>query len=301
MLIYIKLLLTAIFWGGTFIAGRIVARNVDPFSAAFLRFALASILLLLLVLKIEGRLPPLKTSQIARVIALGMTGVFTYNVLFFKGLKIINAGRAALIVAMIPVLLAALSSYFFKEKLTLIKIAGIVISVTGAVIVISRGNPIEILDGNFGLGELCIFCCVLSWVAYSLIGKSMMTDLSPLVLVAYSSIIGAFALFIPAYFNGVLASLTHYSATDWLGILYLGFFGTTLGFVWYYQGIKKIGPTKAGLFINFVPVSAVLLAFLILAEPITLSLLIGTMLVTFGVYLTNRVPERDAPEVSVGN
>ncbi|MHC4911621.1 MAG: EamA family transporter, partial [Planctomycetota bacterium] len=68
-----------------------------------------------------------------------------------------------------------------------------------------------------------------------------------------------------------------------------------------YQGIKKIGPTKAGLFINFVPVSAVLLAFLILAEPITLSLLIGTMLVTFGVYLTNRVPERNAPEVSVGN
>ena len=301
MFIYVKLLLTAVFWGGTFIAGRIVARNVDPFSAAFLRFAIASVLLLLLTFKVEGRLPAVKTAQIIPVIALGMTGVFAYNVLFFKGLKIINASRAALIVAMIPILIALLSSYFFKEKLTLIKITGIVISVTGAVIVISRGNPIEILDGNLGLGELCIFCCVLSWVAYSLIGKAMMTDLSPLVLVAYSSVVGAFALFVPAYFNGVIRNLTHYSMKDWLGIFYLGFFGTVLGFVWYYQGIKKIGPTKAGLFINFVPASAVLLAFFILAEPITLSLLIGTILVTSGVCLTNRVSEGNTAQLLIDN
>lgn len=289
MFIYLKLLLTAIFWGGTFIAGRIVAKDVDPFSAAFLRFAIASVFLLLLILKVEGRLPAIKTSQIVPVIALGMTGVFAYNVFFFRGLKIINAGRAGLIVAMTPGLIAILSSYFFKEKLNLIKIIGIIISVTGAVIVITRGKLFEIINGNIGLGELYIFCCVLSWVAYSLIGKAVITDFSPLVLVAYSSIIGTVGLFAPAYFNGVMHNLIHYTARDWLGIFYLAFFGTVVGFVWYYEGIKKIGPTKAALFINFVPASAVLLAFLILAEPITLSLLIGTILVTSGVYLTNRI------------
>ena len=61
-----------------------------------------------------------------------------------------------------------------------------------------------------------------------------------------------------------------------------------LGFVWFYEGINQIGPTKAGLVINFVPISAILLAFLILGEPLTLSLLIGTILVTSGAYLTNR-------------
>ncbi len=288
MVIYLKLLLTAIFWGGTFIAGKVVAKNVEPFSAAFLRFAIASVFLLLLTFKVEGRLPVIKASQIISIIALGMTGVFAYNVLFFKGLKIINAGRAGLIIAMVPILIAILSSYFFKEKLTMVKITGIIISVTGASIVISRGNPLDILNGSLGRGELYIFCCVLSWVAYSLIGKATMADLPPLVLVTYSSIIGAVGLFVPAYFNGVTRNLTHYSATDWLGIFYLAFFGTVLGFVWYYEGIKKIGPTKAGLFINFVPVSAVLFAFLILAEPLTLSILIGTILVTSGIYLTNR-------------
>jgi drug/metabolite transporter (DMT)-like permease len=68
----------------------------------------------------------------------------------------------------------------------------------------------------------------------------------------------------------------------------LGFFGTVLGFLWYYQGIQKIGPTRAGLFINFVLISAIMLAFFFLAEPITMSLLIGTVMVSLGVYLTNR-------------
>lgn len=63
-----------------------------------------------------------------------------------------------------------------------------------------------------------------------------------------------------------------------------------IGFVWYYEGVKKIGPVKAGLFINFVPIWGVTLAFLILAEPVTLSLLIGTVLVVSGVYLTNKTP-----------
>jgi drug/metabolite transporter (DMT)-like permease len=88
---------------------------------------------------------------------------------------------------------------------------------------------------------------------------------------------------------------------NWLGISYLGFFGTVLGFVWYYEGIERIGPIKAALFINFVPISAVLLAFLMLAEQITLSLLIGAILVTAGVYLTNRTSKENAARTSVDN
>lgn len=288
MLVYLKLLLTAIFWGGTFIAARVVARNVDPFSAAFLRFTVASVFLLLFTLKIEGKLPKIKRGQIIPIVLLGMIGIFAYNVFFFKGLKIIEASRAALIVAIVPIFIAIFSSCFFGEKLNLIKVVGIITSVIGVIIVISRGSPMEILNGNLGWGELCIFCCVLSWTTYSLIGKAMMTDLSPLVLIAYSSVIGAVGLFVPAYFNGVIQNLTHYSAMEWLGILYLAIFGTVIGFVWYYEGINIIGLTRASLFINFVPIFAILLAFLILGEPITLSLLIGTILVTFGVYLANR-------------
>ena len=288
LFVYIKLFLTAVFWGGTFIAGRVVAKDVGPFAASFLRFAIASVFLLFITWRVDGKLPAIKRAQIIPVILLGMTGVFAYNVLFFKGLKIIEAGRASLIIANNPIFITLFASYFFKEKLNPIKVTGIIISVIGAIIVISRGNPIELLNGNVGWGELYIFCCVLTWVAYTLIGKAIMTDLSPLVSVSYSSAVGAVALFVPAYFEGMMRDLVHYSTADWFGIFYLGFFGTVLGFVWYYQGIKIIGPMKASQFINFVPISAVLLAFFMLGESITLSLLVGTIFVISGVYLTNR-------------
>ena len=88
--------------------------------------------------------------------------------------------------------------------------------------------------------------------------------------------------------EGVGGDVLSYSIVDWACIFYLGYFGTVLGFVWYYEGINAIGPMKAGQFINFVPISAILLAFIFIGEPITMSLLIGTVLVSSGVYLTNR-------------
>jgi drug/metabolite transporter (DMT)-like permease len=286
-MIYLKLLLTAIFWGGTFVAGRSLAQNVGPFSAAFFRFVVASIFLVFLTWKAEGKFPVLRKGQILPVLLLGLTGVFCYNLFFFKGLKLIEASRAAIIIANNPIFIALFSAVFFKEKLNTLKITGILISVCGAIIAISRGDVLEILQGNLGLGEFYIFLCVVSWVIFSLLGKVVMADLSPLSSVTYSSITGTILLFAPALREG-LADCIYYSISDWWNIFYLGFFGTVLGIVWFYEGINQIGPTKAGLFINFVPISAILLAFFILGEPLTLSLLIGTLLVSTGVYLTNR-------------
>jgi drug/metabolite transporter (DMT)-like permease len=288
MKIYLKLLLTALFWGGTFVAGRLVTQNVGPYSIAFLRFTIASILLLLLTWRIEGKLPKLKKSQIMPVILLGITGIFIYNIMFFKGLKIIEAGRASLIIATCPIFITICSAIFLKEKINLVKVLGIVISVCGAIIVISKGNINRVFEGGLGLGEFYIFCCVLSWVAYSLIGKAVMNNLSPLASVSYSSVVGAVALSVPAFFEGLVRNIASQSTIDWLCISYLGVFGTVIGFVWYYQGVERIGPTKAGLFINFVPISAILCAFFILREPITPSLAAGAVLVVSGVYLTNR-------------
>jgi drug/metabolite transporter (DMT)-like permease len=288
MKIYVKLLFTTLFWGGAFVAGKVVSENVGPFSIAFQRFAIASILLILLTWRIEGKLPPLKKFQIIPIILLGMTGIFTYNVMFFKGLKIIEASRASLIIATCPIFITIFSAIFLKEKIDRIKALGIVISISGAIVVISEGNINRILGTGLGLGELYIFCCVLTWVAYSLIGKTVMRNLSPLAAVSYSAIVGAVALFVPACFEGLFQNIRNQSMLDWSCISYLGIFATVIGFVWYYQGVQRLGPTKTGLFINFVPVFAILCAFIILREPITISLVVGTALVISGVYLTNR-------------
>jgi drug/metabolite transporter (DMT)-like permease len=288
-MIYLKLFLTAVFWGGTFIAGRILAQEVQPWSGSFLRFLVASVCMIPLVWHFEGRLQPLRKKQLLLVFLSGMTGVFLYNVFFLTGLQTMMASRASVIVASNPVFISLFAALLFRgERLTLVKIIGIVLSVSGAVYVISRGNPADILQGGLGRGEMLIFGCVLSWVSYSLIGKVIMKDVQPVSAVTYACLFGAAALLPPALFEGMAGSLGDYSMPAWLSIVYLGFFGTCLGFVWYYEGIKQIGPSKSAVFINFVPISAVIMSFFLLGETIDASLLIGAALVLSGIYLTNR-------------
>lgn len=285
-------MLTAAFWGGTFIAARAIANRVESFSAAFLRFLIASVVLLLVLYFRNRGFPRVNRKQLVAIIFMGLTGIFFYNYCFFMGLKTIQASRAALIVATNPIFISLFSAYIFKEKLSIVKVCGILISVFGAVLVIARGHLQNIFTGGIGTGELFIFGCVASWVFYSLMSKPVMHTLSPLTTISYSAFVGTLALFFPAYSENVFGSLPNYSALDWVSLTYLGLFGTVLGIIWYLEGIQNIGPGKASQFINLVPVSAIILAILILGEQLTWPISAGALLVIGGVYLTQLSPSR---------
>jgi drug/metabolite transporter (DMT)-like permease len=91
---------------------------------------------------------------------------------------------------------------------------------------------------------------------------------------------------------GLLERVGTFSLVNWLSLAYLGIFGTVIGFIWYYEGIRAIGAGRASLFINFVPLGAILMGYLFLGEPVTLSLVAGTLLVVGGVYLTSITPKK---------
>jgi drug/metabolite transporter (DMT)-like permease len=286
--IFVKLVLTAIFWGGNYIAGRVVAQELPPFSIGCLRFGISSVFLFAFILRSYGRLPALKKKHIMAVFLLGMTGVFVNNGLFFTGLQTVSASRASLIGAGTPALIAIFATIIFREPVTFAKLSGIGLSVLGAMVVISHGDPLSILRGDVGRGELCLLGSGVGWMAYTLLGRWAMRELSPLVAVAYASMIGTAALLPPAAMEGVARSLWHYGATAWAAIAYMGFFGTVLAFVWYNEGIRALGPSRAAVFANLVPIVAVVMAVGILGETADLSLVVGAALVTTGIYLTNR-------------
>lgn len=287
-MVYLKLLATMVIWGGTFIAVRVASQSMGPFSGAFLRFAIASLCLLLLTRQLIGKLPPLKPRQIPLIVVLGMSGIFAYNVFFFAGLKEVQAGRAALIVALNPTVIALVGAFFLKESLSWLKGLGIGLSLIGAGIVIGHGNPLNLLAEGVSRGDWLIFGCVATWVIYTLVGKRVMGELSPLVATTYACLVGTGALLVTAVAEGILSEWSTYPLAAWLGLAYLGILGTSAGFLWYYEGVQAIGSARASIFINLVPVFAIALAALFLHEPITLSLIFGGLLVISGVYLTNR-------------
>ena len=285
---YLKLLCTSMFWGGTFVAGRLVARDLPPFSAAFLRFTIAAVCLMLLVRVYEGGLPRLRRNQLLPVLILGMSGIFAYNALFFVGLQTVEAGRAAVIVATNPIFIALLAALIFREPLGLGRLAGIGLSVCGAVLAITGGRPLTLFNQALSWGDLAIFGCVASWVTYLLVGKVTMQTLSPHAAVTWSCLAGTVALLPFSLAEGLVDYLFRISWTLWASLFYLGVFGTVLGFTWFYQGVKEIGPSRAAVFINFVPIWAILSGFLILGEALSLTLILGAAMVSSGVYLTNR-------------
>jgi drug/metabolite transporter (DMT)-like permease len=285
--IYIKLVLTMVFWGGTFVSGRMLAGHVSPFSAAFLRFSIAAIILLLVLYRRNSGLPSLPRHLFLPIFCLGLTGVFSYNVMFFWGLQTVPASRASVIIANNPIFIAVLASLFFRERLNWIKSLGVVVSVSGAIIAISEGDLAGLMGDGLGRGDLMIFGCVLSWVIFSLVGKMVVAHIPPLTAITYTSTVGALLLMGPAVMEGVFHSVGSYTLLDWSNIGFLGIFGTAIGFVWYYEGLESIGATRSGLFINFIPISAIILSFFLLGEAISPSLIVGTALVLSGVYLTN--------------
>ncbi|MBG0791506.1 MAG: DMT family transporter [Desulfovibrionaceae bacterium] len=287
-LTYILLVISMMLWGGTWVAGRILAQSINPMSAAFLRFTLASIGLVVMCWRAGGGMPRLARGQVLPVAFIGATGVFAYSYFFFTGLQTTSAGRAALIVACIPVCVAALSAVLYKEKFGPVRILGAALSLAGVSVVIANGSPLALLSEGVSRGDFMILGCVASWTAYTLSGRSVMKTVPPLACVAWSSIFGTLMLLPAALADGLIADVARARPLDWGCIVFLGFLATSLAYLWYYQAIAVIGAARSSIFINTVPVFAVIMGFLFLGEPIHLSLAAGGLMVISGVYLTNR-------------
>ena len=287
VLTYFLLVLTTLFWGGTFIAGRILAGQMTPLSASFMRFLIAVITMRLILHFAEVKREKPSARQLLKIVLLGLTGVFSYNYFFFTGLAHISAGRGALIIAMTPLVITIFSTLFLREPLTVVKLFGILLSLTGAVFVISNGHPTLLLSSGFGTGELALMGCVLSWTLYTIIGKSLLKTMSPLVSVYYSALAGMLLLLFPAISDGLLEKLPSIGLQDWSSLIYLGVFGTAVGFSWYYKGVQAIGASRAGIFINLVPVFGTLLSWLILSETLKPSVISGGAMVLTGVFIAN--------------
>lgn len=288
--VYGFLVITMASWGGTFVAGRLVARECAPLTAALWRFVLASVILVPLAWKKEGRLIPESLPRHVWLLlaGLGATGLFGYNYFFIKGLGLTEAGRASVIVAMNPSMIYLGTVLFFGEKLTGRGLAGFSCALLGAALVISRGRVWTLFAGQVGPGEMLIFGCVLCWAAYSLMGKMVLGHLTPLMSTTWACLFGVAFLAPAAWLESGPLAFLQFSSTVWFSLAFLGVVGTALGFTLYYLGIVQLGAGRAVIFINLVPVFAIVGGWLILGEGLDWSLAGGLMMVLAGIRLIQR-------------
>jgi drug/metabolite transporter (DMT)-like permease len=285
---YARLVAVPAIWGGTFVAGKHVVSVWSPMMGSFARYLVACAALLVAAFALERGLPPLTRRQWFATFVLGLLGVFAYNLFFMASLERLPASRAALIIALNPVITIAISSIVLREKLSPRRWLGVAIALSGVWIVISRGDIASIASAGIGLGELFMLAAVTSWALYTLVGRKVLGSLSPLAATNYAALWGTLMLALvaaPEVGGVTMAQL------DWamIGALaYLGVCGTALAFVWYYMSVKKCGTAITSIFNNLVPVFGVAISVLLLGEQLLPSMIVGGAIAIAGVMMVSR-------------
>ena len=242
-------------WGGTFIAGRVAAVEMAAPTAALWRYVIATVILVAASFAFEHGLPRLSRAQWVGVSLLGLTGVAISNLCFMFGMQTVPASRGSLIIATVPAATLLGGALFLHESLTLRRVAGVMIALLGVAIELGHGNPLVLFDGHAGIGEAALFGGVIAWAAYTLIGKRLLADMSPLAATTYAALTGTAMLGAVCLLKG---------------------------------GVRTIGPARSMVFVNLVPIFAIALAMLLLGERIELSMVVGAVFVIAGVFIINR-------------
>lgn len=285
--VIVKLTLVALIWGGSFIAGRVTALEMSAPTAALWRYLVATIMLVAILLLRERSLPRPSSRQWIGVVLLGLTGVVAYNLCFIYGLETVQASRGSLILSLNPAATMIGAALFLHEPMTLTKTSGIGLAFLGVAVELSGGNPLALLRGGAGAGEIALFGCAISWSAYTLIARRITVNVSPLAITTYAACVGTVMLAIVSFARGELV-VPKASFAAWTSLVYMGSFGTAVAFVWFLEGVQRLGPARAAVFINLVPVAAIALGALLLDERITVPMIVGAAMVIAGVWILNR-------------
>ena len=287
-LTYAKLTLMALLWGGTFVGGRVATGELAPPAVALWRYAIAVVALLAIARVLEGGLGRLNARQWIGVVLLGATGVLVFNLCFMYGLSRVPASRASLIMAVNPAVTLLGAVIFLRERPTRGKVIGIAVALAGVAVVLSHGNPANLVRGSVGVGEVVLLGCPLAWAANTLVAKRMLPDVSAIAATTWSAIVGTAMLAVVNAFTGTTLAPLGASWRAWAALLFLATLGTAVALVLFYDGVRRIGAARASVFINLVPVFAVMLGVLLLGEPLELSMVTGGALVVAGVCILNR-------------
>jgi drug/metabolite transporter (DMT)-like permease len=261
--------------------------ELPPATVAFFRFAWVSVILLLLALYNEGRRCLPSKKQLPGLVALGLTGIFLNNFLIFAGVRISTAANLSLLAALNPVVTACLAAVFLKEKLRTSQMMGVVVSLLGVVSIITKGEISNLAGFTFNYGDILLVLAPICWAIYSVIGRKVMVGISPLATTAWASLIGTIFLLAAAIAEGFKGTIT-LSLLGWACMIYMIFGSGVLAFFWWNQGVSVVGPNKAAIFSNVIPISGMLAAAILLKESITYGQIFGALLIIGGVLLATQ-------------
>lgn len=275
------LLLTSLLWGGNFVVSKSLVDHASPMTLTSLRWMIALVCLLPMVWWKEKKILPPREAIIP-LFFMGITGVALFNLFQFLALERTTSTNVGLISTLNTISISVFSFIFLREKINILQISSMVISLIGVFLVLSKGEVNVFLSSDFNVGDLWMIGAVCLWGIYSVCSKLAMKKTSPLMSTLYS---GIFGLIVLLPFNLADFTVSNIDHSFIQSILYTGVISTVVCMVLWNIGVQKLGATTSGIFLKFNPVFTAILAFLFLGEQMSWIQGIGGFIVILGSYL----------------
>jgi len=283
---YLLLTLSALFWSGNFVLSRGMHAAIPPVSLAFWRWTVALLIIApfglrhlyeqRILLKQHGRF----------MFFQGILGVTGFNTLIYLALQSTTAINAVLVNSCIPILIVIVSWLVYGERLSMKQSIGVLISLSGVLLIIAKGDVAALQHLTFNRGDLLVLVAALVWAFYTANLRNYPKDLHPIAYQTGIMLVGVIFLLPCWLFEIQSGKQMQINIATTLTIGYVALFASVLAFICWTKAIRKVGANRAGPFIHLMPVFSTILAIIFLDESLLAYHIQGMILVFTGIFIT---------------
>ena len=286
---YIFLLFATLFWSGNFIVGKAASLfEIPPFTLNFYRWTFAWLILAPFTLKEIFQKKEYILKNLKLILILGITSITIFNSIVYYSLNFTQVINGVLMISTIPVMIIFFSWIFKIEKTNFYQILGVIFSLLGVMVIVTKADLDKLLNLNFNKGDLWMVVAMLSWAMYSALLRKKKFELSQISLL--QTIISAgLILLLPAYLIEMsLGYRLNIHLPFILTLSYVVLFPGLASFFFWIKGISIIGSNRSGIFLHLMPIFSTIMAILIFKEKFMVFHFIGAVLIITGVVLSSK-------------
>jgi len=284
---YLMLILLSIFfWACAFPFINILLEELSFVNLTIMRLFIVCLGLIILLSFQSKRFSPLQKKDIIPIFLLGFFGIIVYHLGLNYGEQYVSPGAASLIIATIPIFVVILSIIYLKEKITIKKTIGIILSILGVTIISLWGTTNAKIEINYVSGAVGVLIASLMGALYTVAGKKMLKRYNGLSLTAYALILGSIGL-IPFLNIGLINQVKNLSIHAWGALIFLGIFSTIIAYSIWYIILETRNATEISMYLYAIPVLSTIISFFLVGEIITLYFLLGGFFVIAGLLIVN--------------
>lgn len=274
-----------LFWAGNYVFGKYVVAEMSPLWMTAIRWTVAMLLLVPLAHFLERpRWREIVLTRWQPLLAMGMLGAVAYNVALYAALQYTSSTSAAFVQALNPAMLAVFAILFFRDRIRGVQAAGFVLSLAGVMVLLCKGDWQVLVQAEYNRGDLLMLVAVTVWSVYTILSKKV-ADIPPITATAVSTVFSV-ALLVPLALTQEFDA-SQITGVGMAGMLYIVLFPSVGSYILWNLGVRAIGPSQAGVFLNLIPLFTALIT-LLLGQTITMAQVLGGLLILAGVTLTQK-------------